>query len=263
MYRVQFMAEGEEPPVVTHIEFHRLSLEVRVSDTWLAVWKAFNQAHELVRFVLEKIAKQEDFPRSLDAVRFLNVWSSRALQLMEWSGNELRASCVDTCAHDSALRFAGQASGSFTMAGLTDDDQYLRKLQLPDLWAMNDRLNVEKARTLERVRAKSAVDPQSRSWLKSGLPPGGWHMTPLCGLLKEIVQWAGTTDKTLHAKNGKRWWVTEWTGKETPYAIFFPIPQQYGDAVNRRDNPKQSKPAGENRRKSERTGAVVRKRRAT
>lgn len=155
VYRVQFMAEGEELPILTHTEFHRLSLEVRVSETWKAVYKAFNQAHELVRFVLEKIAKQEDFPRGPEAIRFLNVWTSRAFQFMEWSGNEFRASCVDTCAHDSALRFAGQAGGSFTMAGIENDDEYLRKQQLPDLWATNDRLNVEKARTLERVREKT------------------------------------------------------------------------------------------------------------
>jgi len=83
------------------------------------------------------------------------------------------------------------------------------------------------------VREPMGNTPE-KDWLKTGLPPDGWHKTPLCGYLMDIHKWADTSDKTLHDKNGKRWWVTAWTGKDTPFAIYFPTPQQYGDAVKRR-----------------------------
>jgi hypothetical protein len=79
------------------------------------------------------------------------------------------------------------------------------------------------------------------TWLKSGQPPDGWCTKPLCGRLKDFYVWANTTYKTLISKNGKRWWVTEWTGKATPYAIYFPTQQQYDDALKRQVEQKAAK----------------------
>ncbi len=173
VYHVQFLAEGEVPPFDP---FATTPLEEKVSEASLYVWRAFNQAHELVRFVLDLIARNEDFPRIMDALRHLRVWHGRAFQMMELVGNELRASSFDTCAHDAALRFAGQAAGAFTMAGHTQKDEYLSRLHLPDLLTMNDRLKVESARTLERLRPKETNQKRTEQadWMHEfgSQPPG-------------------------------------------------------------------------------------------
>ena len=199
---VQFMLEGEEPPKATLASIKSLSLEAQVSETCLAVWKSFNQAHELVRFVLDRIAKGEDFPRLVDAVRFLDVWTGRAFQFMELVGHELRASSVDTCIHDAALRFAGQAFGAFKIAafaqanqsdqeGWLQPEEYLKRIRLPDLVLMNDRLAVEKARTLERVCQKVVVDPQQ-------LLPNGVSLMDVALLVND-------GDVSAAKKTKKRW----------------------------------------------------------
>ena len=230
---VQFMAEGEEPPVATFATIDSRSLEARVSETCLAVRRAFNQGHELLRFILDKIAKQEGFPKFSEADRFLRVWHSRAFQLMERCGNEIRVISDGTCAHDAALRFAGQVYGSLTMTGITEDDDHLRRVQLPNLETMNDRLKVEMARALDRVREKSAVEPPSRSWLKTGMPPDGWHKTPLVGQMNQFAKWLGTTPKTLRANNGKTYWITEHIGCDpetkwpAPFAIYFQVFEKF------------------------------------
>lgn len=118
------------------------------------------------------------------------------------------------------------------------------------------------------VRELLVTAPKS-DWLKTGLPPDGWHKTPLCGLLKDIVLWAGTTPKTLRSKNGKRWHVTPWIGENdktkppTPYAIYFPTESQYATANQRRISPKPKANAqtqGGKGREGEKKGALPKKR---
>lgn len=80
------------------------------------------------------------------------------------------------------------------------------------------------------------------SSLKTGLPPDGWHPTPLCGTLKKLAEWENTSTVTLkvHNQKGVRWRIVPWGGKDdetgwlTPFAIYYPSIEKFGTANKRR-----------------------------
>ncbi len=121
------------------------------------------------------------------------------------------------------------------------------------------------------VASKPSHEQQPRnangSWLKRGLPPDGWHMTPLCGLLKQLAAWEKTTQVTLKAHNpkGVRWWIVSWGGKDdetgwrTPFAIYYPNVAKFTTANGRRRVEIDAKKREANERKAEETKAVRRK----
>ncbi len=105
-------------------------------------------------------------------------------------------------------------------------------------------------------------------WLQVGSPPNGWHSKRICGLLKQLAEWEGTSQNTLKAHNpkGVRWWIIECggtddeTGWPTPYAIYYPSEAKFLDANKRRREEIDAMKREENVKKRKKLEAVPRKR---
>ena len=99
-----------------------------------------------------------------------------------------------------------------------------------------------KGEAVTRPQSGSQAGSDKPRWLQVGSPPNGWHSKRICGLLKQLAEWEGTSQNTLKAHNpkGVRWWIIECggtddeTGWPTPYAIYYPSEAKFLDANKRR-----------------------------
>ncbi len=128
----------------------------------------------------------------------------------------------------------------------------------------------------ETPQGEAVTRPQSGSqagsdkarWLQVGSPPNSWPSKRICGLLKQLAAWEGTSEKTLKAHNpkGVRWWIVECGGTDdetgwlTPYAIYYPSEAKFLDANKRRREEIDLMKREENGREQKKPEVVSRKR---
>jgi hypothetical protein len=126
----------------------------------------------------------------------------------------------------------------------------LWQLQRPPDWPDPFRFRVFLRQVLEYNEAlpksgrvsSGELSSGKEDWLQQGDPPEGWPRKRICGLLRQLAKWEGTSEKTLKAHNrkGVRWWIIECggsddeTGSPTPFAIYYPSEAKFQSANSRR-----------------------------